>query len=429
MKIGIQTWGSDGDILPLLALSGGLQAAGHEVTTVYTSVDNKNYSELCAKMDFTGTKVYDRFDFDDALQEKLKKTILKDKFPLKHLQIIFDDFYKPSVDDMWEASLELCHNNDLVIGHWGLHTLQSAAEKTGTPHLAVILNHSAIPSRYITPLGVPNLGRWLNPFWWKMVSLIVDRCLLPYYKPLRQKIGLAPYRSVFHHAWKSEVLNLIAVSPELCHRPPDWPESYKVCGFFNLPVDLVTWTMPDTLKDFLEAEAPPVYMTFGSMTSLSDEFEEIALHDFTTAAQLAGCRALIQSKVAPEGVYKGNPDIFIVSRLPHKHIFPHCAAVVHHGGAGHTQSTLLSGCPSVVVAHIADQIFWGRELNLLGVAPKPLFRQGFKVEKLARAIRTVLDNPGMKQRAEEIGSRMQQENGVETVVQAINEWSSHERAG
>ncbi|MEN8258267.1 MAG: glycosyltransferase, partial [Thermodesulfobacteriota bacterium] len=382
MKIGIQTWGSDGDILPHLALAAGLGAAGHDVTTVYTSVDNKEYSELCNRMDFTGIKVYDRFDFDDALQEKLKKTILKEKFPLKHLQIIFDDFYKPSVDAMWQASLELCENNELVVGHWGLHTLQSAAQKTGTPHVTVILNHSTFPSRHITPLGVPNLGKWLNPFWWKVVGLLVDRFLLPYYNPLRQKVGMPPYRSVLHHAWKSEVLNLFAVSPELCRKPPDWPENYKVCGFFNLPVDLVSWTMPDSLKEFLAAGVPPVYMTFGSMTSLSDEFEEIALQNFTAAVELAGCRALIQSRVAPQGVCRDNPDIYIVNRLPHQHLFPHCAAVVHHGGAGHTQSTLVAGCPSVVVAHIADQIFWGRELYRLGVAPRPLYRQDFTVGKL-----------------------------------------------
>jgi len=29
MRIGIQTWGSDGDIRPFIALAGGLQAAGH----------------------------------------------------------------------------------------------------------------------------------------------------------------------------------------------------------------------------------------------------------------------------------------------------------------------------------------------------------------------------------------------------------------
>jgi len=29
MRIGLQTWGSEGDIRPLLALAGGLQSAGH----------------------------------------------------------------------------------------------------------------------------------------------------------------------------------------------------------------------------------------------------------------------------------------------------------------------------------------------------------------------------------------------------------------
>ena len=46
MKIGLQTWGSDGDIRPFLALAGGLRARGHEVSLVITSVDNDDYSLL-----------------------------------------------------------------------------------------------------------------------------------------------------------------------------------------------------------------------------------------------------------------------------------------------------------------------------------------------------------------------------------------------
>ena len=52
MKIGLQTWGSDGDIRPFLALAGGLRARGHEVSLVITSVDNKNYSCYGKEMDF-----------------------------------------------------------------------------------------------------------------------------------------------------------------------------------------------------------------------------------------------------------------------------------------------------------------------------------------------------------------------------------------
>jgi hypothetical protein len=47
MKIGIQTWGSNGDIRPLLALADGLQQAGHAVTLVVSSIDNRSYADTC----------------------------------------------------------------------------------------------------------------------------------------------------------------------------------------------------------------------------------------------------------------------------------------------------------------------------------------------------------------------------------------------
>ena len=38
MKIGLLTWGSHGDIRPFLALADGLQADGHEVHLIVSSV-------------------------------------------------------------------------------------------------------------------------------------------------------------------------------------------------------------------------------------------------------------------------------------------------------------------------------------------------------------------------------------------------------
>ena len=54
MKIGLQTWGTDGDFMPFLALAIGLRDAGHEVTLAYTSVDGKDYSD---RADITGIKL------------------------------------------------------------------------------------------------------------------------------------------------------------------------------------------------------------------------------------------------------------------------------------------------------------------------------------------------------------------------------------
>ena len=43
MKIGLQTWGSEGDVRPFLALAGGLAKAGHEVILSISDVSRAGY--------------------------------------------------------------------------------------------------------------------------------------------------------------------------------------------------------------------------------------------------------------------------------------------------------------------------------------------------------------------------------------------------
>jgi len=106
-------------------------------------------------------------------------------------------------------------------------------------------------------------------------------------------------------------------------------------------------------------------------------------------------------------------------------VFPRCAAIVHHGGAGTTQSSLLAGRPSVVVAHMADQFFWGAELKRLGVGGEPLARHAFTAIKLANAIRNVLADRSMAQRAASLGQQIAKEHGVANAVRLIEERFEH----
>ena len=64
MKIGIQTWGSNGDIRPLLALADGLQKQGHQITLVVSSIDNQNYQAICDQMGLAYRQVPERVEFD-----------------------------------------------------------------------------------------------------------------------------------------------------------------------------------------------------------------------------------------------------------------------------------------------------------------------------------------------------------------------------
>ena len=44
---------------------------------------------------------------------------------------------------------------------------------------------------------------------------------------------------------------------------------------------------------------------------------------------------------------------------PHEYLFPSCAAVVHHGGAGTTSAGLRAGRPTIICAVLGDQPWHG----------------------------------------------------------------------
>jgi len=108
-----------------------------------------------------------------------------------------------------------------------------------------------------------------------------------------------------------------------------------------------------------------------------------------------------------------------VKRTPHKIVFPKCAAIVHHAGAGTTHTALRAGVPSVAVPHVSDQFAWSEELQRLGVAPTPLRRTKLAANALAARIRQVLNTPAMKSSALAISARMENDNGPQRAADLI----------
>ncbi|MBI5674882.1 MAG: glycosyltransferase family 1 protein [Nitrospirae bacterium] len=419
MKIGIQTWGSSGDVRPFIALAGGLTAAGHDVTLAFTGVDNNDYSSLADRLNFRIFRAFDKFEVTPEIIDRLIYCILKERNPVKQLSIILDDFFEPAVSDMYEASLRLCQENEIVIGHFIVYPLRAAAEKTGRPYITVALNHGFLSSRYAPPVGLPDLGSWINPFWWRVVDAMINRGIKPNVNGFLMSKGLPPVEKIGCDFWESKLLNLIAVSQHFCRTQKDWKAHNQVCGFCNVPESAEDWHMPDDLKRFIETGELPVYMTFGSLMPPVPEGQEEIISLMYDAAALAGCRAIIQTSLDDLSRLPTRPDVYYIKVTPHNRIFPYCAAVVHHGGAGTSQSATLAGCPSVVVAHIVEQKIWGCELERLGIAPKLINRRSLTAKKLADAIRRVLFSPTMKERAQEISRAMRNEDGVGKAVELI----------
>jgi len=283
-----------------------------------------------------------------------------------------------------------------------------------------MLNHLGIFSKHSAVFGAPKFGKWMNPFWRLLSTFLVDRVVGPEVNRLREREHLPPAKNIFDTVWTSPRLNLLAVSAAICRKQPDWPEYHQVCGFFNVPEAAEKWTMPEDLKKFLDSGSQPVYMTLGSMLS-ADASPERITETLVQGALLAGFRAIVQSSWDKMPDFPDHPHIYKIQKAPHRYSFPVCSAVVHHGGAGTTHSATLHGCPSLVIEHFGDQIFWASELQRLGVAPGALHRRNITATKLAKAISNVLDSPSMKKKADELGGLMQKEDGVKKAVELIED--------
>lgn len=416
MKIGLQTWGTEGDIRPFIALAAGLHRAGHDVTLAVTEIRNKDFSEFSERLDFSIQHIGHIY-CDDAQFKKLASEIFNTLDPVKKGKILLENFFYPAADDMLDASKELCSENDLVIGHFFVYPLKIAAKLNNCP-IITLFTAPMLPSQYMPYQGYLFFGRLMNTVWWKMVDVYLNKLWKPPIDEMYLREGIEPEKSLIHDIWCSTSLNLLSVSPTLFPLPADWGDRNRICGYLDISQVEDNRQMPEYLKAFLGDGSAPVYITFGSMLETDPDPEEIT-QLLIDAVKLANVRAIIQSdwdelKDLPE-----HPHIYRVTRTSHEAVFPYCSAVVHHGGSGTAQAATLAGCPSIVVEHASDQPFWGEILYKAGIAPKMLHRRNVTPEKLARSIKIVVNSPKMSEKAIELGALMKQEDGVKTAIGLI----------
>jgi sterol 3beta-glucosyltransferase len=416
MKIGIQTWGSEGDVRPFLALAAGLRAAGHDVTLVVTHITNKDYTGLGTLF---GVPVRTAGRLSPDLAKHAGEVLARETNILWQVGLILRELFEPAAQDMLSEAKRLCRENDLLIGHFLVHPLKTAAERVGKPCVSVFLA-PLIPSEHFPPPGIPNFGKVLNVLLWSLGGFVMDRMFLPPVNAMRRAEGLPPYSSAMREAFLSPRLNLVASSPSLFPPPPDWDDTIHLCGAFYLPEQSGTLPMPEQLRRFIETGPPPVYMTIGSMSTADPAYDETT-RLFIDAARLAGCRAIIQTEGQITGTGPEKPDILFIDRAEHHAVFPSCAAVVHHGGAGTTHAASRAGVPSIIIEHVTDQAFWGGVLHRAGIAPPLLHRRSVTAAKLARAIRTVLESSSMREKARRVGESMRKEDGVKRAIELIGE--------
>jgi len=112
MKIGLQTWGSEGDINPFIALAAGLVNAGHEVKLCITEVSERDYSAIAKQHGFELINVPNPILPTVDMMAKMGDAFKAIRDPSEQLKIINQYFLFPAETVMFEAAQELCASSD-----------------------------------------------------------------------------------------------------------------------------------------------------------------------------------------------------------------------------------------------------------------------------------------------------------------------------
>jgi len=402
MRIVLATCGSRGDIQPMIALSLALKSAGHDILLAGPPEKGPWARQLgCPYIEFGQ-------DVTAFLNTMRDVTGLR-------ANIASFSFVRQELNSQFKILPQIIKNANLVIGSSLLFGLSSMAQAMNIKYRYIAFTPQLFPSSehpFLT-IKTQTLPKWCNGLSWKIARLL-DRFNITYLiNRHRRKMGLGPINNAWDHILGDHTI--VACDKEIAKVPGDVKKTFIQTGYLHL--DLPEIPQPD-LDRFLEKGERPIYAGFGSMPPIGQEKNIPLLVD---AARSIGKRIIIAKFWKKSSEYLSANDVFFIKNYPHLMLFPKTHAVIHHGGAGTTATSAISGVPQVVIPHILDQYFYGQKIYLSNLGPRPIWRSRLTADKLAAAIEKCLYNSRIKQAAEKTGKSIDRDKSLQLTVKTIEQ--------
>lgn len=408
-KIVIITFGTYGDVAPLVGLGTALRTDGFDVAIA----SQAPYEALV-----TGAGLEYRFlpkDTEKATRESALGQEILDGGRMKPSRTALRQMVE-QMQGVGPAMAAASEGADLLLASGPVGTLfgYHIAEAMRIPSAAVYLQPLARTREFAPPvLTVRSFGGLGNRALWKLGAQ-GEKIYLKQINELRTELGLPSARlRDFQATRDARWPALFGFSEHVVPRPRDWHDGLEITGYW-WPPETAGCTPSAELTEFLAAGPPPVFVGFGSTaTKKGAQLSAIVAE----ATERAGVRVVLQSGWA--GLEHSGDHVLTIGSVPYEWLFPRMSAVVHHAGAGTTAAGLRAGVPAIPVPGIMDQPYWSTRLVALGVAAGYRPRRELTADWLSGAISTTIGDPRYRQRAQEVSAALAAEDGCGTAVASV----------
>jgi vancomycin aglycone glucosyltransferase len=355
MRVLLTTFGSRGDVQPLLGLAVALRTLGAD-------------ARVCAPPDDEFVKLFAAADVPLLPAFTSVREWVAEMIP-KRATISLPKIAATVMAAQYEAISAAARRFgamgcDVMVAT-GLFSsvaaARSVAEKLGMRYVFAAYCPIFLPSPYQRPFEYPSHphppGVTDNQALWDKDVQVMNELFGEGLNILRASNGLPKVDNVRDYVHTERPW--LAADPVLA----PWQQPAKIdvvqTGAWILPDER---PLPAELRAFLDAGAPPVYVGFGSLPAPKD-FARMAID----VMRAQGRRVLISRGWAELTLVDDSEDCFIVGEVNQQALFPRVAAVVHHGGAGTTMAAARAGSAQVVVPQIMDQPYWAGRVRDLGI--------------------------------------------------------------
>lgn len=398
----LAAFGTRGDVQPLMALALGFRRRGHTVTLAAPP----DFEAMARGLGLPFQGVGERIDSFLKRVSDTRGALVPSK-AVAAMPGWLTGQYAPLQS--------LVAGADVVIAASMTIAPMDLAEKFGKRVHYVAYCPQAIPSGEHPMAFVPHQGlpAWVNRLSFRFGAFGHDWKIRPHLDAARRELGLGPSPETWRHLLFQNLV--VASEPALAPLPSDLPphRQARQAGAFFLETNE---SLPEDVERFLQEGPAPIYVGFGSMPDVAPSETEAWVRQ---AAERAGVRVLL----AGTGV-TANARVSGVGVVDHHRLFPRCAAIVHHGGAGTTATAARAGVPQIIAPHVTDQFFWAKRLEQLKVAGPRVTARRRDVNELARAFERVTADQSLKESAKGLAGLING-RGVETMVnwvEAGNSW-------